>query len=109
MRSNHKPRTPSSTKHAKKGNQLQLQQQHANSQDQGTEGLQETALLARKRFDYDPINIGIESAAPAHTTAKRAATAITHTQHHNTRNKRRNQLQLQQQHANLQHEVSEGL
>jgi hypothetical protein len=46
---------------------------HANSQDKEPEGLQGTALLAGQRFDCYFAKIGISSAAPAHTTATRAA------------------------------------
>jgi hypothetical protein len=52
----------------------QLQLQHANSQEKGTEALQETALLAGQRFDCQTAHIDIASAAPARTTATRAAT-----------------------------------
>jgi hypothetical protein len=52
----------------------QLQLQCANSQEKVPEALQGTALLAGQRFDCDPAHIGIASAAPARTTATRAAT-----------------------------------
>ena len=73
-RSNNNSCMPRTAKHQKRKQTKQLQLQCANSQDKGAEGLQETALLAGQRFDCHSAHIGIASAAPARTTATRAAT-----------------------------------
>jgi hypothetical protein len=56
----------------KGGKQLQLQPQHANSQDKVSEGLQGTALLASQHFDCNSVHIGIASAAPEHSSNSRS-------------------------------------
>ncbi len=58
-RSNNNPYMPRTAKHQNKKQTKQLQLQHANSQEKGTEALQGTALLAGQRFDCLSVPIDI--------------------------------------------------